>query len=46
MKKPVQYNTGFSRFDSILSAVAYGVAILGAMTLAAILAVGCVQLIN
>lgn len=42
----VEYNTGFPRLDNLLSAVAYGVTIWGAMTIAALIAVGCCQLMN
>ena len=35
MKKPVEYNTGWKRLDNFLTAVAYGVAILGFFVVAA-----------
>lgn len=39
MKKPIDYRTGWSRLDSVLQAISHGVAVLGAMCLAAALIV-------
>lgn len=35
MKNPIKYDTGYKRLDNFLSAVAYGVAILGFFVVAA-----------